>query len=228
MLTKKLSLQIGRWHGAPIYLHYSVFILVFLSQIGMPIATMHWRLLLFALFYASILVHEMSHGFMLRQVGNEVDHIEVFFLGGYCMPKSPDWNPQEMFAVSIAGPIASLLCFIVVVLTWMVGTLILPEELCDPFTTWIYPLAFVNALLASFNMLPVHPLDGGRIFYAIFWWIKNERVAQKLSSVTGVIGGIVFLATSVTWYTNWILGFIGCTTILLGINSWNYDPTRDV
>ena len=49
---------------------------------------------------------------------------------------------------------------------------------------WIFT---INLAVGMFNMLPLGPIDGGRMFYlAALFFVKNERKAKKIWTVVSV------------------------------------------
>jgi CBS domain-containing protein len=87
--------------------------------------------------------------------------------------------------VAIAGPIVSILLSLVFYLLSMLH-LPLPALAVTKY------LALINFVLALFNLIPAFPLDGGRIFRAILWWIKKDaawatRIASRIGSGFGLL-----------------------------------------
>jgi len=59
-------------------------------------------------------------------------------------------------------------------------------------------LAVINTILATFNLLPAFPLDGGRVFRAAIWgWTGNLQRATKLAAGTGRILGTFMMVLGV-------------------------------
>ena len=55
-------------------------------------------------------------------------------------------------------------------------------------------LAFLNLILAIFNLIPGFPLDGGRVFRAIVWSIAGEiRRATNIAAFTGRFFGFLLI-----------------------------------
>ena len=55
-------------------------------------------------------------------------------------------------------------------------------------------LAYVNAALVVFNLIPGYPLDGGRVFRAIVWALtKNMRRATLIAANVGRFIGFQFI-----------------------------------
>lgn len=165
------KVQIGRLFGIPILLDVSFILLVIVF--GLHYFTsgdtqqMSYGLLLVAGVALSILAHEFGHAIAARYFSVRTSHIELTGLGGLCHFERG--LPPARFAsivVLLAGPAVT-------------GLLWLGFEAISRFTFdapgaygapgGVYRLAglfghlaFINYILLIFNLLPSHPLDGGR------------------------------------------------------------------
>ena len=58
----------------------------------------------------------------------------------------------------------------------------------------IWSIAFVNLLVAGFNMLPGLPLDGGRVFRAIIWKVTgDERTGVRIAAWIGRLTAVALV-----------------------------------
>lgn len=113
-------------------------------------------------FVVMILVHELGHVAAMRYYGlNASPPIFIPFMGALINLRQQPQNAKVEAIVGIGGPIAgtigALACYAV--------HLVVPH---DSRTGWLtFALAFAGSLLNLFNLLPVPPLDGGRITAAL-------------------------------------------------------------
>jgi len=209
---RRSGIKIGRVFGIPIYLHLS-WILIFglityslVDEFGARYPQWSnqqlWSLGLLTslLFFGSVLFHELSHSVVARHYRIPVASITLFFFGGIAsITRDPDSAGQE-FLIAAAGPASSyVLAGVFGLLAYSTPDGSMPSAL----GTW---LGWTNLGLATFNLLPGFPLDGGRIFRSIIWGItkdysRSTRIAARIGQAIayGMMGFgayMVFLAHS--------------------------------
>lgn len=139
-----------------------------------------------------ITVHELSHGYMAYRLGdptarnagrltlNPIRHIDLFgFLMmlvahvGWAKPVPVDMryfkDPKKGMALTaLAGPASN---FILALLILLAGTLLLrfsPDSIVTAYLLlFLCYMAVLSTGLGLFNLIPIPPLDGAKIFYAV-------------------------------------------------------------
>ena len=141
--------------------------------------------------FFSIVFHEFSHSFVARQFGMPIKGITLFIFGGVAEMESEPPSPRSEFLMAIAGPLASfLLAFLIsgvesfaVASEWPISVI----GVCDT-------LAYINVVVAIFNLVPAFPLDGGRMLRAVLWHQKKDmRSATYIASRIGTGFGLVLM-----------------------------------
>ncbi|MBX4195832.1 site-2 protease family protein [Candidatus Parcubacteria bacterium] len=147
-----------------------------------------------AILIMSVVVHEVAHGLAARFYGdrtaeyegrltlNPLKHLDPigsvavpaisYFLGGFVFgwAKPVPYNPYNLKPgrwpeafVALAGPLSNLIIAIVFSLV-----LRLVPGLSLSFVVTVSSIVYVNILLAVFNLMPIPPLDGSRLLFALF------------------------------------------------------------
>lgn len=173
------NIRIGNLFGIPFYINPSWFFVLGLItlQLGADFARspqlvgiLPWLLGLFGalLLFASVLAHELGHSFAAIAQGIQVKSITLFIFGGLATLEKESETPLQSLLVAIAGPLVSVLLFIVFTI---IGVNI---PLAPSLGGLISLLAYINLVLALFNMIPGLPLDGGNVLKAIVWKITGN------------------------------------------------------
>jgi Zn-dependent protease/predicted transcriptional regulator len=144
--------------------------------------------------FLSIIVHEFSHSLVARKYGMPMKGITLFIFGGMAEMTDEPASAKAEFMMAAVGPISSVA---IAVLFYVISEAVqagVPEAVSGVLRY----LAFINLLLAGFNVLPAFPLDGGRVLRSILWGVKgNLRWATRVSSAVGSGFGILFIILGV-------------------------------
>ena len=141
-----------------------------------------WSLANAALFYGSIVLHELAHAATARAFRLSVRGITLVFWGGYTETQSSERGPLASFLIAAAGPLTTLA---------LGGAFWLGAAATDGVLSAILRnLAFLSVIFAGLNALPGFPLDGGRMLLAVIWGItRNRFVALRIAGWGGVLVG---------------------------------------
>ena len=170
-------------------------------------------------FALAIITHEVAHGLMADKLGdptarlmgrltlNPIPHIDIYgtiivpallflfhspFLFGWAKPVPIDpynlKNPKKDAAlISLAGPAANIILAVLLSVFLRILLVVFPQG--NLFNLFFYLIEF-NIILAIFNLIPIHPLDGGKILIGFL----PERQAREVDAFLQRFGLILLFA----------------------------------
>ncbi|MFC7492362.1 MULTISPECIES: site-2 protease family protein [unclassified Knoellia] len=132
----------------------------------------------------SVLVHEGAHAGMAVALGLPVHRVVADLWGGHTAYDARLSTPGKAAAIAVVGPVANLALGLVAWVASLAVSADVPSRI-------LYGVAFVNVLLAVFNLLPGLPLDGGQLVDAAVWKATGRR--EKGLIAAGWTGRVVTL-----------------------------------
>lgn len=146
------------------------------------------------LLMVSVLAHELAHALSARTFGWPPTEIELNLWGGHTQFLVDEVTPVKSLAVALAGPAANLL---VAGVGWQLVRTLEPAGVLGLL---IDVTVLLNLLVGVFNLLPGHPLDGGRIVESAVWAATGSQARGTLAAgwagrllVIGLVSAVVVL-----------------------------------
>jgi Zn-dependent protease len=133
-----------------------------------------------AAYAVCVVLHAVAHIVAARAIGTTLGHVRVFVFGETSEPRASTGRPRAEAALSFAGTAISALLG-AAALVWSTTA---SGSTADVART----LAVMNLALAAVNLLPVLPLDAGRLVAA------SGRARARLASFGGKVLGLLALA----------------------------------
>lgn len=161
----------------------------------------------------SIIIHEYGHALSAVAFGQKAK-IDLVGFGGVTQRSGPKLKLWKEFIIVFCGP---LFGFCLAILTYMV----LRKVGERPLNLWRYTLEitfYVNTFWTAVNLLPVQPLDGGRLLSIILegvFGVRGVKIAYFLSiliatavgllffSINAILAGSLFLILAFESYRSW-------------------------
>ncbi len=202
---RRETIPLGHAFGIPIGVDYSWF-LVFalvtwtLATGYFPAEFRGWSPALYwvtgavtaLLFFASVVLHELGHSVVALRYKIPVRSITLFIFGGVAQIAAEPPSAAAEFWIALAGPAVSLGLAVAFVALQPLAVA------TTPALALVRYLAYINATLALFNLIPGFPLDGGRVFRAVTWAItRNLPQATRLAAGLGRIIAYGFILIGV-------------------------------
>ena len=196
------SFRVGRFFGVEVRLYWIGLILLPLIGLlewgrldpGPPTAEVLFRSLIFtALLFVIVWSHEMGHVFAARRYGVHTPLITISPLGGLAHLGAPVPTPKSDVFVSLMGPVVHLPWLAI---AWVLREVV-PWDWMRPTGWWAGPpyivanlLWHMNVVLLLFNLLPLFPLDGGRVLRAVLSMKMNPNRATIIACRIGQVGAV--------------------------------------
>lgn len=157
----------------------------------------------FALILLAIFLHEMGHAWGTLIQGHSVKRVVIYGGGGFCESTRALPRSEEEFVV-VMGPIVNLGL-------WALASLAVPlvAEI-GFFQIAVYCIWFanINIFLFFLNMIPVQPLDGGKLLF-----LTLRRFMERMRAIR--VAGFIGLVFAVLWIPAMIYCFIALGFLLL-------------
>lgn len=131
----------------------------------------------FLIFTLSAVIHETGHSICAFGRGYELKRLVLMPYGAVIRGDTKDMNYFDETLIALSGPFVSLFVGVMFVsLWWIVPDLYPYTEMC----------VLANLTIATINLLPAYPLDGGRVLLAILSCYLPRKTSLKISKIIGI------------------------------------------
>ncbi len=137
-------------------------------------------LLLTGLLFLCVLCHEFGHAIAARTFGVRTLDVTLYPVGGIARLESTLGVPRQELVIAAAGPLVNLLLAMGFFI-WSLVNGYNPGSSISVQSPLPVSLLWLNLALAAFNLLPVFPMDGGRVLRALLAMRMSYRKATRIT-----------------------------------------------
>lgn len=151
-----------------------------------------WSLIYVLALFTCVTLHEFGHAVAARRFGVRVPRIVLLPIGGMAELESIPRRPRQEIIIALAGPAVNVL-LIVVLMTFVRfpagwNPAYLPVNIAELGRH----LVLVNLVMGVFNLIPVFPMDGGRVLRAVLAmrrpYLRATQIAAGVGKVLAILG----------------------------------------
>lgn len=152
----------------------------------------------------TVVLHEFGHAVVGKQMGYKLNTISLMPYGASLSGNNTPFKPKDEIKIALAGPLVNVLIVLVITSLW-----------------WFFPSSYsytqnfysANISTILYNLLPIFPLDGGRVTLGL---LSTKLQRKKAFKITKIVG---FVSTSLI-FVCFFLSFFSKLNYSLGINAF--------
>ena len=172
----KNTFKLFDFMGTPVYLKYWFFILLPLFMLQSDFNT---ALNYFLSIFGAVLIHELAHTAVAKKLKHPVDHVYLDVFNGAAAIDTTYSSYKDTILIVFTGPLSNLILYFI------------------GYYLDLSIFSMVNLFLFVFNILPIYPMDGGRICKAICQWITKPSVGRKINGYISIVSSILLFVFSI-------------------------------
>jgi Zn-dependent protease len=234
------AFRIARVFNIPVRVHWSFFVLVlgYVLYAGYDTdwdkIAMLWSGIFVLVLFFLVVLHEFGHALTARRYGVNTRDIILLPIGGVARLDHLPEKPAHEFWVAIAGPLVNVALAILFSLylfrftpdqRWEImngvvfakGNFFLSDY--SNFDRFIFFMAWLNVILATFNLIPAFPMDGGRILRALLSIGLGRLNATMIAARIGQLLALGMIAGGI-WQSNPMYALIGLFILFTAENEY--------
>lgn len=165
----------------------------------------------------TVTFHEWGHYFVANHYGYKIDSL-IYSLSGAGITTTEEFKNKDEIKIAIAGPLINVFLILIIICLW-----------------WIFPLSYLytydflicNLVVLFFNLLPIYPLDGGRIIMSLVTRRKlNKKQFIKINRIFClIIASLFFILFVISLFFKFNLNLL-ITSLFLTINGIFCDKNQ--
>ena len=154
------------------------------------------------IFTSIIIIHELGHYTIAKINKLNVEKIIIYPYGGLVKMNNPiNTSIKKELAVAISGILFQLIYYLIIIILHKQG--IIRDYIFNLFTMY-------NTSILTFNILPIHPLDGSKILNLLLSTILPLNLSNKLNIIISII--TLILLITINYYQ-----FNYTTILIIGV-----------
>ncbi|MGA3008229.1 MAG: site-2 protease family protein [Opitutaceae bacterium] len=223
-------MNLFRIRGIQLAVHDSFFLLLAYYawtgwDAGGPAAA-GWSVAMVLAFFVCVILHELGHSFTARRFGVKVRRILLMPIGGMAEFDAIPRQPRSELLITLAGPAVNfVIAGVLAIFVWFppgwepTGLPLSPAELGRH-------LLLANIVMGCFNLIPVFPMDGGRILRALLAMRLPYLSATFWAMSVGKILAIVAVLAAIYWHS-YLVAILFAFILIAGDAEYRYVKRRD-
>lgn len=207
-----MSVFVGHLLRIPVFVHWSALLMLLWAWLWagsapLSVSPMEWYLVVLIVLVVGLVLHEVGHALAYRFFGSNAIVIYLTGFGGLCVSQRGARTVGRDILVIAAGPAMNLLLCLAAYFGYDLLRNAMPGALGSGDRSSLIALFLeagfrVNLGLFIINMLPIFPLDGGRLVYnGSLVLTRNTLLSRQIALTVSILGAIA-------WFS-WSTGLIG-------------------
>jgi len=209
------SLRLFRVFGIQLSVHSTFFILLayvawegwrdaVAEQLAHPALSALINVVALGVFFTCVVLHELGHALTARRFGVGVPRILLLPIGGMAEFDSIPRKPSQELSIALAGPAVNFVIVGVLLLfvpfpgeqiSLLVRSIFSSHVYGDLSMSLLQELLALNFIMGVFNLVPVFPMDGGRVLRALLATRMDYlRATFYAASIAKVLAGTAIVA----------------------------------